>query len=71
MSKMHDMKQIQPQQNNLHKSLFSRQEVLKTTSSINEVQTKHRLLIWQKLTNTSRVGMEQKSKTQKQNHHVL
>jgi len=56
MYKLHDTQQIEPQQNNLHKSLFIRQEMPKPKSSINEVQTKHRLLIWQTLTNISKVG---------------
>jgi len=69
MYKLHDIQQIQQQQNYLHKSLFIRQELPKPTSSINEVQARHRLLIQQTLANTSKVGQQQNSKTQ--NHKQL
>jgi hypothetical protein len=69
MYKLHDIRQIQPQQNYQHKSLFIRQEVPKPTSSINEVQTKHRLLIWKTPINTSKLGQQQKTKAQ--NHKQL
>jgi len=46
MYKLHDIQQIQPQQYYLRKSLCIGQEMPKPTSSINEVQTKHRLLKW-------------------------
>jgi hypothetical protein len=69
MYKLHDIQQKQPQQNYQHKSFFIRQELPKPTSFINEVQTKHRLLIWQTPINTSKLGQQQKTKTQ--NHKKL
>jgi hypothetical protein len=63
MYKLHDIQQIQTEKNYQHKSFFIRHELPRSTSSINEVQTKHRLLIWQTPINTSKVGQQQKTKT--------
>jgi hypothetical protein len=71
MYKLHDIQQIQPQQNYRHKPFLIRQELPKSTSFINEVQTKHRLLTWQTPINTSKVRQQQKRKTQNHKHQVL
>ena len=63
MYELHNIQQIQSQQNYQQKLFFNIKELPQSTSSINQVQTKHRLLIWQTPINTSKVGQQQKTKT--------